>query len=103
MKVIKRNGSNENISFDKILLRLTKLSEMEPIINIDYSIIAQKVISQIYDGIHTKELDELAANICTSYSTKNPEYSKLASRIIISNNQKNTPNTYCINNIPEVN
>ena len=52
------------------------------------------MISQIYDEIQTKELDELAASICTSYSTINPNYSKLASRIIISNNQKNTPELY---------
>ena len=94
MKVIKRNGNTENISFDKIQNRLKLLSGQSPSLNIDYSIISQKVISQIYDGIYTKELDELAANICTSYSTKNPKYGILASRIIISNNQKNTPDKF---------
>ena len=99
MKVVKRNGEYQNISFDKILLRLKNLSNMEPKLNIDYSIIGQKVITQIFDGIHTRELDELSANISTSLSTTNPQYSKLASRIIISNNHKNTPNSFseCVN------
>ena len=54
----------------------------------------QKVISQIYDNIKTGELDEISANICTSLITTHPEYSKLGSRIIISNNQKNTVNNF---------
>ena len=94
MKVIKRDGSYQSISFDKVMSRLKSLTEMEPKLLLDYSVIAQKVISQIFDGIHTRELDELSANICTSYATKNPKYGELASRIIISNNHKNTPDTF---------
>ena len=56
MKVIKRDGSNECISFDKILTRLNCLVNINPKLNIEYDIIAQKVISQIYDGIYTKML-----------------------------------------------
>ena len=36
MKVVKRNGEYQNISFDKILLRLKNLCEIEPKLNIDY-------------------------------------------------------------------
>jgi ribonucleoside-diphosphate reductase alpha chain len=45
---------------------------------------------RIYDGVKTCELDELAAYLCSSMSIDNPDYSTLASRIIISNHQKNT-------------
>ena len=95
MEVVKRNGSMEEVSFDKIKLRLTKMANLEPKLKkVDPIQIAQKVIIQIYDGIKTIELDESSANICTSLVTKHPEYGILGSRIIISNNQKNTSNNF---------
>jgi len=87
MKVIKRNGDLEDVSFDKVLLRLKNLSDD---LNINVSELAQKVCSRIYDGVKTCELDELAAYLCSSMSLDNPEYNMLASRIIISNHHKNT-------------
>ena len=91
MKVEKRNGTLQTVSFDKITKRLASLCEMEPsCVEIDPVSIAQKVCAQIYDGVSTSTLDELAAQLCISMVTDNPEYGVLASRIIISNNQKNT-------------
>ena len=91
MKVAKRNGTFESVSFDKITKRLTYLCSMKPeLVEIDPVAITQKVCSQIYDGVSTSTLDELAAQLCISMVTENSEYGVLASRIIISNNQKNT-------------
>ena len=87
MRVIKRNGEMEDVSFDKVLNRLKNLSNE---LTIDVSEIAQKVCSRIYDGVKTYELDELAAYLCSSMSIEHPDYSILASRIIISNHHKNT-------------
>jgi ribonucleoside-diphosphate reductase alpha chain len=87
MRVIKRNGEMEDVSFDKVLNRLKNLSSG---LTIDVSEIAQKVCSRIYDGVKTYELDELAAHLCSSMSIEHPDYSLLASRIIISNHHKNT-------------
>jgi ribonucleotide reductase alpha subunit len=87
MKVEKRCGETEEVSFDKVLNRLKKISGD---IQIDTSEIAQKVCSRIYDGVKTTELDELAAYLCSSMSIENPEYGILASRIIVSNHHKNT-------------
>jgi len=87
MRVLKRNGEYEDISFDKVLIRLKNLSTD---LQIDVSEITQKVCTRIYDGVKTCELDELAAYLCTSMTIENPEYSTLASRIIISNHHKNT-------------
>lgn len=87
MRVIKRNGEMEDVSFDKVLNRLKNLSAG---LTIDVSEIAQKVCSRIYDGVKTYELDELAAYLCSSLSIEHPDYSILASRIIISNHHKNT-------------
>jgi len=49
-----------------------------------------KVIDQLYDKIPTTKIDELAAEQCASLSTIHPDYAILASRITISNHQKNT-------------
>jgi len=87
MRVIKRNGEMEDVSFDKVLNRLKNLSDE---LTIDVSEIAQKVCSRIYDGVKTYELDELAAYLCSSMSIEHPDYSILASRIIVSNHHKNT-------------
>lgn len=91
MKVTKRNGSSEDVSFDKVQWRLKNLCDKEPQLNnVNHSEIAQKVISRIYDGVHTYELDELAAQQCTQKGTEHYEYSMLASRLVISNNHKRT-------------
>ena len=87
MRVIKRNGEMEDVSFDKVLNRLKNLSYE---LTIDVSEIAQKVCSRIFDGVKTYELDELAAYLCSSMSIEHPDYSILASRIIVSNHHKNT-------------
>ena len=95
MEVVKRNGESEEVSFDKIKLRINKMANLEPkLLNVDPIEIAQKVIARIYDKIKTVELDEETASICTSLITKHPDYSILGSRIIISNSQKNTNKTF---------
>lgn len=87
MRVIKRGGEYEDVSFDKVLNRIKLLSNG---LTVDIYDISQKVCTRIYDLVHTHELDELAAHICSSLVIENPDYGILASRIIISNHHKNT-------------
>ena len=95
MRVKKRNGNHEEVSFDKVIKRIKALCSEEPSCKtVEYIKVAQKVISKMYDGVSTAELDELAANTCISLSTDEPEYGVLATRILISNNHKNTPDTF---------
>ena len=89
MRVQKRNGSLEEVSFDKILNRIKKLGH-EANIHINYSSLVMKVIDQLYDSIPTTKIDELAAEQCASLSTLHPDYGTLSSRIVISNHHKNT-------------
>jgi ribonucleoside-diphosphate reductase alpha subunit len=89
MRVTKRNGELQDIAFDKILNRIKKLGQ-EVGININYSSLVIKVIDQLYDKISTTKIDELAAEQCAAMSTNHNDYATLASRIIISNHQKNT-------------
>ena len=89
MRVTKRNGELEDISFDKILNRVKKLGQ-EANIQINYSSLVMKVIDQLYDKIPTSKIDELTAEQCASLSTQHPDYGILAGRIVVSNHQKNT-------------
>ena len=93
MRVLKRNGTLEDIAFDKILNRVKKIG-IEANININYSSLVIKVIDQLYDKIPTTKIDELTAEQCASLSTKSPDYGALAGRIVISNHQKNTPSSF---------
>ena len=101
MKIKKRDGRLENLSFDKIVYRLKKLANdksLGQLKTIDTDIVAQKVVSTIYDGVSSTELDEEAARIAISM-TENLEFSKLASRLVISNMHKNT--TECFSEVME--
>jgi ribonucleoside-diphosphate reductase alpha chain len=87
MFVVKRNGEREEVSFDKVLKRIKVLSNE---LHVNVFEVAQKMCSRIFDGVRTSELDELAAQMCSSMILDHPDYGTLASRIIISNHQKNT-------------
>ncbi len=98
LKVRKRSGKLEDVSFDKVTNRikylvLGKLRDGTKIghnLNLDYGIIARDVITNIIDGIETSALDEHAARVCASKVVDNHNYSLLAGRIAVSNHHKNT-------------
>ena len=88
--VTTRNGTHEPVSFDKILKRIQGLATGLDHVNPD--LVAQKVCSQLADGIKTSKLDEFAAETCAMMQARNhPNYGKLAARLLIDNHQKNTP------------
>jgi len=89
MRVIKRNGQLEDLTFDKILNRIRNLGQ-EANIHINYQSLVMKVIDQLYDKIPTSKIDELAAEQCAVMATNHPDYATLAGRIVVSNHQKNT-------------
>ena len=89
MKVTKRNGAFEIISFDKILKRLKALCKSAKI-EINCTQLAIKVIDRLYDNIETTKIDEFAAEHCATMICNNYDYGILASYIIITNHQKNT-------------
>ncbi|MCW7480557.1 ribonucleoside-diphosphate reductase subunit alpha [Leptospira kanakyensis] len=93
MFVLKRNGKQESVKFDKVTARIEKLSYgLSRLVSpID---VAKKVIEGIYDGVSTSELDNLAAEIAASLTTKHPDYALLASRIAVSNLHKNTTKSF---------
>ena len=93
MKVIKRNGSKEDVSFDKVLQRIRKAARG---LQVNPDALAQQVLSQIIDSVHTSELDELTAQIAASLTTTHPDWGTLAARIAISNHHKQTTPSFSI-------
>jgi len=92
--VIKRNGKAENISFDKIIARINSLTKNLDKKYVDVAKIAQKVIQGVYPGVHTSELDTLAAETSAYMSTIHPDYQRLAARISVSNLHKETSSSF---------
>lgn len=90
MYVQTRSGEREPIKFDKITERINQIAFDLDDNHIDTTVITQKVVEGIYDGITTRELDNLAAETAAYLSTKHPDYSKLAGRIAVSNLHKET-------------
>lgn len=90
MFVIKRDGRRESVKFDKVTARIERLCYgLDPVF-VQPVEVAMKVVSGIYDGVTTSELDTLAAETAASMTTKHPDYAVLAARIAISNLHKNT-------------
>ena len=89
MNVVKRNGHTVEVSFDKILKRIKVLGN-EVQLSMNYTELAIQIIDQLYDGIETRKIDEISAQLCASQISKHPNYGILSSRIIISNLHKNT-------------
>jgi len=94
MVVIKRDGRKETVKLEKITARIEKLCYGLDMTFIDPFEICQKVVSGIYDGITTVELDNLAAEIAASMTTRHPDYAILAARIAISNLHKQTSKSF---------
>ncbi|MGV3603565.1 MAG: ribonucleoside-diphosphate reductase subunit alpha [Dyadobacter fermentans] len=90
MYVIKRDGRRESVKFDKVTARIEKLSYGLDATYVQPVEVAKKVVSGIYDGVTTAELDNLAAETAASMTTKHPDYAILAARVAISNLHKNT-------------
>ena len=93
MFVVKRNGEKEPAQFEKITKRIEHLSGGLDTEFVDPSSIAQKVIAEVTPGIHTSELDKIAARVCTSNATQHTHFSLLAGRLLIDDLHKNTPGT----------
>lgn len=94
MKVKKRDGSLEEMRYDKITKRIQYFCDDLDTEYIDPTLITLKVTQGIYDGITTNELDVLASETAASLVTTHPDYSKLAGRLTVSNLHKTTPKKF---------
>lgn len=94
MLVVKRDGHRESVKFDKITARIEKLCYgLDPKF-VNPVEVAMKVINGLYDGVSTQELDNLAAEIAATMTTRHPDFAKLAARIAVSNLHKTTSKSF---------
>jgi ribonucleotide reductase alpha subunit len=92
MFVVKRDGTREPVAFEKVQERIRKAAA--GLVGVNPTRVAQLVLGEIHDGVHTTELDELAARIAVSYMTVHPDWATLGSQIIVSNCQRSAPTSF---------
>ncbi len=80
MRVTKRNGSTEPVDLNKIVRAITRccvgLSE------VDAMRVATRTISGLYDGATTSELDRLSIQTAAALIAEEPQYGRLAARLL---------------------
>ncbi|CDK28507.1 unnamed protein product [Kuraishia capsulata CBS 1993] len=94
MHVYKRDGRKEPVRFDKITARISRLCYGLDSNHVDAVAITQRVISGVYQGVTTIELDNLAAETAAYMTTIHPDYAILAARIAVSNLHKQTTKVF---------
>jgi ribonucleoside-diphosphate reductase alpha chain len=94
MYVIKRDGRRESVKFDKITARIERLCYGLDPYYVEPVEIAKKVITGLFDGVSTTQLDNLAAETAASLTTRHSDYATLAARIAVSNLHKNTNKSF---------
>ena len=76
MQVVNRQGEKEDVRFDAIQEKLARLAEGLNVDYIDAGLVTKLTIEGLYDGVTTRELDQLAAETAASLASHHPEYSK---------------------------
>ncbi|KAK8953204.1 Ribonucleoside-diphosphate reductase large subunit [Platanthera guangdongensis] len=84
------DSQHEAVHFDKITVRLTKLSYSFNQKHCDPVLITQKVRVGLCKGVTTTQLDELAAETVSAMMTNHPGYGLFTTRFAVSNLHKNT-------------
>jgi ribonucleoside-diphosphate reductase alpha chain len=90
MRVRKRNGSLEEVNVNKIVRAVQRCVEGLP--HIDPMRIAIKTIGGLYDGATTAELDRLSIQTAAGLISEEPEYSRLAARLLSTYIEKEVAN-----------
>ena len=94
MQVVNRKGEREDVRFDAILEKLTILSDGLDSNWVDPTHLTKLTIEGLYDGVTTRELDQLAAETAASLASHHPDYSKLAARICVDDLHRSTKETF---------
>ncbi|MBO9718092.1 MAG: ribonucleoside-diphosphate reductase subunit alpha [Pseudoxanthomonas sp.] len=80
MSVTKRNGSREPVDLNKIVRAVQR--SCVGLHAVDPMRVATRTISGLYDGASTRELDELSIRTAALLTGEEPEYSRLAARLL---------------------
>ncbi len=80
MRVKKRNGTRESVDVNKIVRAVNR--SCVGLVDVDALRVATKTISGLYDGASTRELDQLSIQTAAGLITEEPQYAKLAARLL---------------------
>ncbi len=80
MRVRKRNGSLEPVDVNKIVHAVARAAE--GLLGIDPLTVSTRTIAALADGATTRELDELSIRTAAGLIVEEPNYSKLAARML---------------------
>lgn len=94
MLVVTRSGKKEPVKFDKITLRIQKLTYGLNNDFVDAMEVAKRTIQGLFDGITTEELDNLSAEVAAYMNSTHPDYAKLAGRIAVANLHRKTSDSF---------
>ena len=94
MQVVNRKGEREDVRFDAILEKLSSLTEGLDPNWIDPAQLTKLTIEGLYDGVSTRELDQLAAETAASLASHHPDYSRLAARICVDDLHRSTKDKF---------
>jgi ribonucleoside-diphosphate reductase alpha chain len=94
MQVVNRKGEREDVRFDAIHEKLTNLSEGLDPTWVDPGHVTKLTIEGLYDGVTTRELDQLAAETAASLASHHPDYSRLAARICVDDLHRSTKDVF---------
>jgi ribonucleoside-diphosphate reductase alpha chain len=80
MQVRKRNGDAEPVDVNKIVRAVERCAS--GLADVDPLRVATKTISGLYDGATTAELDRLSIQTAAEMTSEEPQYSRLAARLL---------------------
>ncbi|WP_304050631.1 ATP cone domain-containing protein, partial [Jatrophihabitans endophyticus] len=80
MQVEKRNGDTEPVDVNKIVRAVERWCD--DLADVDPLRVATKTISGLYDGATTAELDRLSIRTAAEMIGEEPQYSRLAARLL---------------------
>ncbi|NDH11810.1 MAG: ribonucleoside-diphosphate reductase subunit alpha, partial [Actinobacteria bacterium] len=80
MRVKKRNGALEPVDLNKIVNAVARAAE--GLMGVDPMVVSTRTISALADGSTTQELDELSIRTAAGLIVEEPNYSKLAARML---------------------
>lgn len=80
MSVTKRSGRREPVDLNKIVRAVTRCAD--GLYSVDPMRVSTRTISGLYDGATTRELDELSIRTAALLTAEEPEYGRLAARLL---------------------
>ncbi|HLK94106.1 MAG TPA: ribonucleoside-diphosphate reductase subunit alpha [Polyangia bacterium] len=90
MRVRKRNGSTEPVDVNKIVRAVNRCCA--GLADVDAMRVATKTISGLYDGATTRELDQLSIQTAAALIVEEPQYARLAARLLATTIDKEVRN-----------